>query len=106
MSEIMKVSNGLYRHYKGKMYMVDGVCKHSETLEDMVTYHAMYVDPQFGPYAHWVRPIAMFAEEVEVGGQKVPRFAKLSKEESIQFLQDLALKIADKTPEKVETNDQ
>lgn len=98
----MKIPNGLYRHYKGKVYMVDGVGKHSETLEDMVTYHAMYVDPEFGPYAHWVRPAKMFLEEIEVNGQKVSRFSKLSTEESLQVLQEEMMKIMSEELEKNE----
>ena len=103
--KIMKVSNGLYRHYKGHIYMVDGVAKHTETLEDLVEYHAMYVDPEFGPYAHWVRPIGMFLENVEVNGQRVPRFEKLSDQESLAFLQGMLLKIAEENPEILEKND-
>ena len=54
--------------------MVDSVGKHSETLEDMVSYHAMYVDPEFGSRANWGRPAKMFLEEIEVKGERMPRF--------------------------------
>lgn len=60
---------GKYRHYKGSMYEAIGVAKHSETLEDMVVYRALYATNEL-----WVRPLKMFFEEVEVGGKKVPRF--------------------------------
>lgn len=60
---------GKYKHYKGKEYEVVGVAKHSETLEDLVVYKALYDDGQL-----WVRPVAMFLEEVEVNGQKFKRF--------------------------------
>jgi len=60
---------GIYKHYKGKEYEVIGLAKHSETLEDLVVYKALYDDGQI-----WVRPLKMFLEEVEVNGKKVPRF--------------------------------
>jgi len=61
---------GLYRHYKGKEYHVTGLARHSETLEPLVVYQALY-----GERGLWVRPAAMFVETVEVAGQRVPRFA-------------------------------
>lgn len=60
---------GKYRHYKGKEYEVIGIAKHSETLEELVVYKALYDEGDL-----WVRPLKMFEEEVEVGGQKIPRF--------------------------------
>lgn len=60
---------GKYRHYKGNEYEVLGVAKHSETLEDLVVYKKLYGDGGL-----WVRPLAMFLEQVEVDGKKVPRF--------------------------------
>ena len=60
---------GKYKHYKGHEYEVIGVAKHSETLEDMVVYKALY-----GDHETWVRPLKMFTEEVVVDGKKVPRF--------------------------------
>ena len=63
---------GRYRHYKGNEYVVKGVARHSETLEEMVIYEA-----QYGEGEVWVRPREMFLEEVEVGGRKVPRFAEI-----------------------------
>ena len=65
---------GKYRHYKGKEYEVIGVAKHSETLEDVVVYKALYKNEAS---QLWVRPMAMFLEEVEVDGQKMPRFQYL-----------------------------
>lgn len=64
-----KIQLGKYRHYKGSMYEVIGVAKHSETLEELVIYRALYGENEL-----WARPINMFLEEVEVNGQKVPRF--------------------------------
>ena len=61
---------GRYRHYKGQYYQVIGVARHSETLEPVVVYRPLY-----GEGALWVRPHAMFVEEVSVDGQRLPRFA-------------------------------
>lgn len=64
---------GIYRHYKGKDYEVIGLALHSETDEAMVVYRALY-----GEYGLFVRPQAMFLEEVEKGDYTGPRF-KLTK---------------------------
>ena len=61
---------GRYRHYKGKDYHVYGVARHSETLEPVVVYRPLY-----GEGALWVRPYAMFCEQVVVDGVAQPRFA-------------------------------
>ena len=66
-----KLRLGKYRHYKNKFYKVLGVAKHSETLEDLVVYEALYENKTS---QLWVRPLEMFIEEVEVDGKKVPRF--------------------------------
>lgn len=66
------ISPGVYRHFKGGLYEVIGVASHSETLEPMVVYRALY-----GQRGLWVRPEAMFAETVVHQGQQVPRFIKL-----------------------------
>ncbi|KRG45277.1 hypothetical protein ARC20_07765 [Stenotrophomonas panacihumi] len=61
---------GRYRHYKGGEYEVIAVARCSETLEPRVVYRALY-----GEGGLWVRPHAMFVEDVEVGGVRQPRFA-------------------------------
>jgi hypothetical protein len=66
----MAPSPGIYRHYKGQHYRVLGVARHSETEEELVVYQALY-----GQFGLWVRPAAMFAEQVHVDGRDVPRFA-------------------------------
>jgi len=66
------VKDGFYRHYKNKMYRVLDVVRHSETLEELVLYEALYENPN-GKL--WVRPKAMFLEDIELDGKKVPRFA-------------------------------
>ena len=60
---------GVYRHYKGNKYEIVGFAKHSETLEDMVIYKTLY-----GEKSTWVRPLSMWAEEIEVDGKIVKRF--------------------------------
>jgi hypothetical protein len=66
----VKITPGLYRHYKGNDYEVLFEARHSETEEELVVYRALY-----GERGVWVRPKAMFVEEVEVDGRRVPRFS-------------------------------
>ncbi len=60
---------GRYRHFKGNEYQLLGVARHSETLEPMVVYRALY-----GERGLWVRPAAMWSEQVERDGYCGPRF--------------------------------
>jgi len=60
---------GIYRHYKGKQYQVLGIARHSETLEDMVIYKALY-----GEGGTWVRPLSMWENLIAVDGKTVKRF--------------------------------
>ena len=71
MQETHPISGAIYQHYKGKMYRVIGVGKHSETLEDVVLYEALYDNP-LGRL--WSRPLGMWSELVAVDGKEVPRF--------------------------------
>ncbi len=73
MSDIQK---GIYEHYKGKRYEVMDVARHSETMELMVVYKALYKG-DFPDGLLWVRPLNMFQENVLVNGQSVPRFRKI-----------------------------
>ena len=66
-----------YRHFKGNIYRVLHIAKHSETLEDIVVYQAMY-----GERGIWVRPKAMFDEEIERDGRTFRRFEPVSDEEA------------------------
>lgn len=61
-----------YRHFKGNEYLVMHIAKHSETLEELVVYQALY-----GEIGVWVRPLDMFLEQVEVNGQMVNRFEEI-----------------------------
>jgi hypothetical protein len=60
---------GRYEHYKGMPYRVIAVARHSETLEELVVYQALYGDGGL-----WVRPLSMFTENVVIDGQEQPRF--------------------------------
>ena len=71
---MLEVKKGKYIHYKGKEYEVIGTARHSETLEELVVYKALYYSKEFGSNCLWVRPKGMFLEEVEVKGEKVERF--------------------------------
>ena len=64
-----EIKTGRYRHFKGNEYRVLGVAKHSETLEPMVVYRALY-----GEGGLWVRPAAMWTERVVRDGYDGPRF--------------------------------
>ena len=63
------IKTGKYRHFKGNEYEVLYVAKHSETLTEMVVYRALY-----GEGGVWVRPAAMWEEEIERDGKKFKRF--------------------------------
>lgn len=67
-----EIRPGRYRHFKGMEYEVLGVAKHSETLEPMVVYRALY-----GEGGLWVRPAAMWNETVEREGHAFRRFTYL-----------------------------
>lgn len=66
------VRGGTYRHYKGKLYRVFEVVRHSETLEEMVYYETLY-ENELGRL--WVRPLKMFLETVTINGETLPRFS-------------------------------
>ncbi|QBK04811.1 DUF1653 domain-containing protein [Hylemonella gracilis] len=66
---LIETRPGLYRHYKNLPYEVLGTVRHSETLEPMTLYRALY-----GERGLWVRPAAMFQEDVVVDGRRQPRF--------------------------------
>jgi hypothetical protein len=67
----MEIIPGIYRHFKGKRYEVIGLANHSETMEQMVVYRALY-----GEGGLWVRPAAMWNEIVEKENYHGPRFFK------------------------------
>lgn len=63
------IEPGIYQHYRGNLYQVIGMARHSETLEELVVYQQLY-----GDYGLWVRPYKMFTEMVEHEGKQVLRF--------------------------------
>lgn len=63
------MKKGIYEHYKGNKYELLHIAKHSETLENMVVYKALYGEGEI-----WVRPLSMWNEQVEIDGKSVPRF--------------------------------
>ena len=65
----MDIKPGIYRHFKGNFYEVVGIAKHSETLEELVVYKALY-----GKGELWVRPASMWNETVERDGKTFKRF--------------------------------
>ena len=68
----LDIKPGRYRHFKGNEYRVLYLARHSETLEPMVVYQALY-----GEHGIWVRPASMWNETVERGGQRFRRFTYL-----------------------------
>lgn len=70
---LVETPPGRYRHYKGMEYEVLGTVRHSETLEPMTLYRALY-----GEHGLWVRPAAMFQEKVCIDGRNQPRFTRIT----------------------------
>jgi len=70
---LQETPTGLYRHYKGGQYEVIGTARHSETLEPMTIYRTLY-----GAHGLWVRPAAMFTEQVLIDGVMQPRFTRVT----------------------------
>jgi hypothetical protein len=65
---------GKCRHYKDKEYEMIGVARHSETLEELVVYRALYDSEDFEKNSLWVRPKEMFLEKLQIDWRRVPRF--------------------------------
>lgn len=63
---------GYYQHYKGAYYQLLELARHSETEEWLAIYRALY-----GDFGLWARPAVMFAENVEIAGELIPRFQYL-----------------------------
>lgn len=76
---MQKLKVGKYQHYKGNLYSVLGVARHSETLEELIVYKALYNSKKFGRNSLWVRPKKMFMQKVIINGKKIPRFKFIGK---------------------------
>ncbi len=73
---------GMYKHYKGHIYNVLYIGKHTETLEDMVIYQAINAEnacEKSSVDTIWVRPLSMFSEILRIDGKPVPRFQYIGK---------------------------
>ena len=81
---VRAIEPGLYQHFKGNYYEVLYIARHSETVEPMVVYRALY-----GDRGVWTRPANMWNETVEREGRVVQRFRKLSRVERIEFYEAL-----------------
>ena len=68
----MELTPGIYRHFKGNLYRLITTAKHSETLEPMVVYQALY-----GDQGYWVRPAHMWSEQIDREDYHGPRFIKV-----------------------------
>jgi hypothetical protein len=90
---------GKYRHYKGNQYEVIGFSKHSETLEDMVIYKALYSER-----GTWVRPLSMWENPIEVDDKTVKRFEYIGNNDDNDKQQELceALRAINSTISKCE----
>ncbi|MFG6467838.1 DUF1653 domain-containing protein [Roseateles sp. BYS87W] len=73
LASLPELTPGRYRHYKGGEYEVVAVARHSETLEPQVVYRPLYNDSGW-----WVRPHAMFVEQVDIDGVRQPRFQRVA----------------------------
>lgn len=72
-----EIKLGRYEHYKGNQYEVIGLARHSETLEELVIYRALYNSKEFGNNALWARPKKMFSEMIDIDGKEISRFKYL-----------------------------
>lgn len=71
---MIELKLGRYEHYRGKQYEVIGFATHSESLEELVIYKALYYSEEFGDNTLWARSKMMFFEMVNIDGKEIPRF--------------------------------
>ena len=89
----MEIKKGIYKHYKGNIYRVIGVAKHSETLDRLVVYRDVGDETKL-----WARPAEMWNDEVEADGKTLRRFELIAPEE--QFCREAAAERTVKTSKK------
>lgn len=70
-------TNAIYKHFKGNEYLLLYIAHHSETMEELVVYQALY-----GEKGIWVRPLSMWSEKVEVDGLLINRFTLIGDQNS------------------------
>ena len=75
--DYMELKKGKYRHFKGNEYELIDIALHSETMEPMVVYRALY-----GENGLWVRPASMWNEFIDRDGYQGPRFQYLGEADS------------------------
>lgn len=71
------IKKGIYKHYKNKLYEVIDIAIHTESMEKLVVYRALY-----GDFLLWVRPLSMFCENIELEGKQIPRFMFINESSS------------------------
>ena len=83
-TSLSDIALGEYRHFKGGTVKVIGIARHSETLEELVVYEALYECRSFGRGSLWVRPKRIFVEEIEHHGTRMPRFQRIETDLAFQ----------------------
>ena len=70
----------IFRHYKGKEYLAYGVCKHTETFQELVVYRSLYKSehPGIDDYQVWTRPKDMFFSKMIIDGEEMDRFTQIT----------------------------
>jgi len=67
-----------FQHYKGMRYVILSIGRHSESEDLHVVYQALYEDEEFGDGAIWIRPLAMFLQNIQLEGKTIPRFIRIA----------------------------
>ena len=67
----------IFKHYKGNLYEVVSIGRHTESCDLHVVYKALYDDSKYGANAIWIRPLSMFLEKILVDGKETSRFERI-----------------------------
>lgn len=84
---MVEIKIGKYKHYKGHYYEVIGTAKHSETLDELVVYKALY-EGDYPKGTIWVRPKEMFLETVLINGETKQRFQLIDDDDEFTYTED------------------